>query len=98
MHLMKWYGADIFSCSVFPIQKNKLHHIVIGYDINLQEADDAAVLNINLTYGDITKLLDIDIATANGITHKLEPEISNVAVAAGHTKYHLENFRAKTFN
>ncbi len=96
--LMEWAGADIFSCSVYPIQYNKIHHIVIGYDINLQEADAAAVLNISLPYGDIPKQLDIDVALPAGSTHTLEPAIKNGLLVAGHTKYQVENFKTKQFD
>ena len=33
--LMEWGGADMFSCRVFPINRNTLHRIVIGYDLNM---------------------------------------------------------------
>lgn len=36
--LMEWGGADMFSCRVFPLSKNKLHQVVIGYDLDMTEA------------------------------------------------------------
>ncbi|MDR2919232.1 MAG: carboxypeptidase-like regulatory domain-containing protein [Tannerella sp.] len=38
--LMEWAGADFFSCRVFPLSRGKLHRVVIGYDLNMTEAND----------------------------------------------------------
>lgn len=36
--LMEWGGADMFSCKVFPLSNNRLHQVVIGYDLYMTEA------------------------------------------------------------
>ncbi len=36
--LMEWSGSDMFSCRVYPLEKNTLHRIVIGYDLSMTEA------------------------------------------------------------
>jgi len=46
--LMEWSGADVFNCRVFPLMPKKVHHIVIGYDLNLLEVDDQRVLELAL--------------------------------------------------
>lgn len=46
--LMEWSGADVFSCRVFPLAAQKMHHIVIGYDLNLLEANDHSLLQLAL--------------------------------------------------
>lgn len=38
--LMEWGGADMYSCSVYPLFNNTLHRIVIGYDVYLTEGTD----------------------------------------------------------
>lgn len=95
--LMEWAGADVFSCSIYPIQKNKLHRIVIGYDINLAEAGNSGLLNLILPYGNIPKKLDIDISTVNGLTHIIHPSIAGKLQVGDRHKYHLENFNQKSF-
>ena len=95
--LMEWAGADVFSCSLFPIQKDKLHRIVIGYDINLSEAGNDAVLTLLLPYKKIPKKLDIDIAGNDQLAHQIEPVITNKTVAGNRTKYHIEDFNEKIF-
>ncbi|HMK27123.1 MAG TPA: carboxypeptidase-like regulatory domain-containing protein [Chitinophagaceae bacterium] len=95
--LMEWAGADVFSCSIYPIQGNKLHRIVIGYDINLAEADNNGLLNLVLPYTDIPKKLDIDMADLNGITYHISPGIKTQTKSGDRIKYHLENFKEKNF-
>lgn len=46
--LMEWSGADVFSCRVFPLVAKKMHHIVIGYDLNLLEVQDQYFLQLAL--------------------------------------------------
>ena len=95
--LLEWAGADVFSCSVYPIQKNKLQRIVIGYDINLLEVDLDAVLNLELPYEKIENRLDIDIANTDGLQLQVEPLIENKNTIDGRIKYHLDNFTEKHF-
>ncbi|HSN62078.1 MAG TPA: carboxypeptidase-like regulatory domain-containing protein, partial [Ferruginibacter sp.] len=95
--LLEWAGADVFSCSVFPLQKNKLHRIVIGYDINLLEIGVDAALNLLLPYDKIEKKLDIDIANTPGLVLEVQPGIQNKRSIAGRVKYHIENFSSKEF-
>lgn len=95
--LMEWAGADVFSCSIFPIEENKLHRIVIGYDINLAEADNNAILNLILPYADVPKRLDIDISNIPGIIHTISPDIKTKTISGSRVKYHLENFKEKSF-
>ena len=95
--LMEWAGADVFSCSVYPIEKNKLHRIVVGYDINLLEMDSNAVFKLILPYNKIDKKLDIDIAVAENLIHKIEPPLVGNLFAGSRMKYHKENFKEKEF-
>ncbi len=95
--LAEWAGADVFSCSVYPILQNKLHRIVIGYDINLAEAGENGILNLVLPYLNIPKKLDIDIANATGFSHHLDPAIRTRSFVSDRVKYHLENFKEKVF-
>ena len=95
--LMEWAGADVFNVSVYPIEKNKLHRIVVGYDINLLEMDSNAVFKLILPYNKIDKKLDIDIAVAQNLTHKIEPIINGNLFAGSRMKYRKENFNEKEF-
>ncbi len=46
--LMEWSGADVFNCRVYPLMPKKMHHIVIGYDLNLLEVNGQRVLELAL--------------------------------------------------
>jgi hypothetical protein len=95
--LMEWAGADVFSCSVFPLEKDKLHRIVIGYDINLLESGSDALFNLILPYSRIPKVLDIDVANSGQLAHRIEPSIADKNIAGNRIKYHLDDFAQKSF-
>lgn len=96
--LMEWAGADIFSCSVFPVEPGKLHRVVIGYDINLSESGDLSVLNLSLPFGSIPKKLDLDIIHHLFVQHLIVPVIANPSTVENYTRYHTENFKAQSFS
>lgn len=46
--LMEWSGAGVFRSRVFPLQPNKLHRVVVGYDVNLLETDSDWLYRLTL--------------------------------------------------
>ncbi len=46
--LVEWSGAGVFSARVFPLMPNKLHRIVIGYDVSLTKTDDGLSYRLDL--------------------------------------------------
>lgn len=46
--LAEWAGAGVFQARVFPLQPNRMHRIVIGYDVNLQSSATGLGLRFDL--------------------------------------------------
>ncbi|WP_353102308.1 carboxypeptidase-like regulatory domain-containing protein [Myroides odoratus] len=69
--LMEWSGADMFSCRVFPLQANKLHHIVIGYDVDMVEGMDFRAFGLNLP--EVKNKLRVDLAVADEKDYVITP-------------------------
>ncbi|RYZ21172.1 MAG: VWA domain-containing protein [Chitinophagaceae bacterium] len=93
--LAQWAGADVFSCSVFPLRPRALHHVVIGYDVNLLQSGGNALLELQLPYPGLRKRVDVGIATAAGIRAALEPELSH-STSGSHARYHAEAFAGES--
>lgn len=70
--LMEWSGADVFNCRVFPLMPKKMHHIVIGYDINLLEIDDLQVLQLALGNQKETTPFKVNAMISNIKTDQLQ--------------------------
>jgi hypothetical protein len=88
--IMEWAGADIFNCRVFPLQPNKLHRVVIGYDLDLQNVGDDKVLTIAVPSAQGPVCIDIDMAKLDDCTPVLSPskELFNYD---GRQSCHFEN-------
>ncbi|MCA9202336.1 MAG: hypothetical protein KDA59_04805, partial [Planctomycetales bacterium] len=46
--LVEWAGAGVFNAKVFPLMPQKLHRVVIGYDVNLEQTDGELVYRFDL--------------------------------------------------
>ncbi|MHC4137589.1 MAG: hypothetical protein ACYS0K_21800, partial [Planctomycetota bacterium] len=46
--LLEWSGAGIFRARVYPLLENKLHRIVIGYEVNLLPLGEDLVYRLDL--------------------------------------------------
>jgi len=87
--LMEWAGAGIFDCRVYPLQPEKLHRIVIGYEVNLTSINEDKIIEIPLP--DIDKPLVVDLDVANiGQSIEINPsdDIENIQ---NRQRMHLEN-------
>lgn len=73
--LMEWAGADMFSCRVFPLMKNKLHRIVIGYDLNMTEALDFREYVLTLPSAAKEFRLDADIYASPTMMPVITPAV-----------------------
>ena len=76
--LMEWSGAGIFSSRVFPLAPNKLHRIVIGYDVDLLQAGNALEYRLDLPEGIEQQVVDIDVASLTGSALTVTPETEGV--------------------
>jgi Mg-chelatase subunit ChlD len=57
--LLEWAGAGIFSAKVFPLQANKTHRVVIGYDVNLKQLDNDLIFDLPVTKQSINKRIQL---------------------------------------
>jgi hypothetical protein len=73
--LMEWAGADFFSCRVFPLTKNTLHRIVIGYELNMTEALDFREYILTLPKVEKDFKLDISMYASDNMKPQLSPEL-----------------------
>ena len=96
--ILQWAGADIFSCSLFPLEPGKMHRVIIGYDVNLASSGNNMSFELQLPYEHIPKKLDIDIAQTNGLIAKITPQINQVSSDQQFDRYHAENFSTRTLN
>ena len=71
--LVEWAGAGVFNARVFPLTPNKMHRIVIGYDVNLDRTDDGWTYELDLP--ERTGQCQVDLH----VNHRAD---SKVAVAA----------------
>lgn len=72
--LAEWAGADVFNCRVFPLQSNRMHRVVIGYDVSLQAIQNDIFLQFDVPQVDCPLQLDFDIADNAGLQSQISPE------------------------
>ena len=89
--LAEWAGADVFSCSVFPLEPGKMQHLVIGYDINLLQSGNEALLELNLPYPNVRRRVDISVAEGGAGRIDLSPVLPQRSVN-GYARYHSDAF------
>ena len=73
--LMEWAGADFFSCRVFPLAKNTLHRIVIGYELNMTEALDFREYILTLPKVEKDFKLDINMYASENMKIQISPKL-----------------------
>jgi hypothetical protein len=71
--LMEWSGAGVFEARVFPLTNQRLHRIVVAYDVTLDREGDAHILPINLPRETDEVILDVAVATGAGAQASLTP-------------------------
>jgi hypothetical protein len=59
--LMEWAGAGVFNARVFPLEKQRVHRIVVGYDVPLLAVGDDLELRIDVPDQAKSALVDIEI-------------------------------------
>lgn len=88
--LMEWAGADIFNCRVFPLQPNKLHRVVFGYDVDLTTVEQNQLFNFPIPQTDVPLVVDLDVAHLGEQVPEIKPEIKMTAKNK-RSFAHLEN-------
>ncbi|MFT5917992.1 MAG: hypothetical protein ACI81T_004509, partial [Bacteroidia bacterium] len=88
--LAEWAGADIYNCRVFPLIPEKLHRIVIGYDVNLTPLNSDWLFNLAIPKVDCPLILDFDIADIDGVKSEILPK-TKISAKNGRKQFRLEN-------
>jgi len=73
--LAEWAGAGIFNARVFPLEPNKLHRIVIGYDMDLLPVGDDLQYRLDLPTDAPECVVSLNVADLTGATATVEPDI-----------------------
>jgi hypothetical protein len=71
--LMEWSGAGIFSARLFPLQANKKHRVVIGYDVDLVRVGNDLEYRLELPESVRDVLVDLAIKESPGLTTAVQP-------------------------
>ena len=71
--LVEWSGAGVFNARVFPLMPNKLHRIVVGYDVNLQQQGDDLLYALDLPVDQGECVVDLNVSAMPGVTAEVTP-------------------------
>jgi len=85
--LVEWSGAGMFNAKVYPLMPRKLHRIVIGYDVNLQQSGDDLVYSLDLPEHRAETSVDINVSALPGTSANIKPEVRPF-LASGRAYYH----------
>ncbi len=94
--LMEWSGAGVFNARVFPLEAQKLHRIVIGYDVNLLTVGDEREFRLDLP-AEIPSLgVDFAVKKIEGMSWELTPS-SNRSERGEEFTYSYDNPDERSF-
>ena len=71
--LVEWSGAGVFNAQVSPLAPNKLHRIVIGYDVNLTKVANGWIYELDLPEQTGQCQVDINVQSVDGVEYAVEP-------------------------
>ncbi len=91
--IMEWAGAGVFGARVFPLAANKLHRIVVGYDVDLVKIGDALEYKFDLPTDVPASLVDVSLPA--GTTATASPQVS-ARSAAGRQWFRFDGTQHKT--
>ncbi len=77
--LLEWTGSGVFNGRLFPIQANKLHRVVIAYDVDLRETRTHYHFNFPLPNKIKHKQVRFDVATIKGSRLTLKNHYNAIA-------------------
>lgn len=72
--LVEWSGPGIFQTKVFPLLPNRMHRIVIGYDVSLKEVDGTLLFDLDLPEEQAGGRVEFDVAATPGSRVTLTPD------------------------
>ncbi len=88
--LAEWSGADIFNCRVFPLIPEKLHRIVIGYDVDLTTIGNDKEFILQLPDSNAPMVLDFNIAEVSSFPLSITPQ-QKMTSQSGYQKFKITN-------
>jgi len=86
--LVEWAGEGVFHCRVFPLEPQQLHHVVLGYDVDLLRAGDDLELPVDLPQDKIPVVVDIH-APADSASRLTVDPAGQRSVAGGRVCHHF---------
>jgi len=72
--LMEWSGADIFSSRIFPIQANRLHRVVVGYEVDLTRAGTDLEYRFDMPEGLPKTVVTLNVGKVPGASYVVTPD------------------------
>lgn len=105
--LLEWSGAGVFQARVFPLTAHHVHHVVLGYDVNLQPVGDELEYRLDLpdTLGGKTASgagadVVVDVVVAKGAGTGLSLKAGGASVGpvpdGDHTYFRVEGAAARS--
>ncbi|MEO2020301.1 MAG: VWA domain-containing protein, partial [Pirellulaceae bacterium] len=91
--LMEWSGAGVFLTSVYPLEPQNLHRIVIGYDVDLLPVGNDLVYELNLPETLKSFAVDLKVAVPDGTKVTVTPA---TPIAGKNGRYRFEDPKVHT--
>ncbi len=88
--LVEWSGAGVFNARIFPLMPNKLHRIVVGYDVNLRRDGDDLVYQLDLPQEVEQRMIDLNVAAMPGAAVEVSPQVRPFT-SGGRAYYHFKD-------
>ena len=76
--LVEWSGGGIFNARVFPLMPQKMHRIVLGYDVDLRQQGDDWAFDLDLPEEKGACQVHIHVADLPGATYQTVPAIDPI--------------------
>ena len=94
--LVEWAGPGIFQTKVFPLLPNKLHRIVVGYDVMLVDDGDDRVFKLDLPEGEAGGRVEFDVAAEPGTQATVSPA-TDAFISNDRAYYKFENAEPRDY-
>ena len=76
--LVEWSGGGIFNARIFPLMPQKMHRIVIGYDVDLRQQGATWSMDLDLPEEKGACQVNLHVADLPGATYQTNPPIDPV--------------------
>ena len=93
--LMEWSGAGVFNAKVFPLMANKLHRIVVGYDMPLSSLGKDLAFTLDLPDAEQECTVDMIVKGLNDVAVETSPVVDDDGTLREH-RYWFTDMAGKT--